>query len=218
MKQASTTVVKKKASTKPAAAKKVTVKKTVKKEVVDDNEPITDPKYYEDNLMMTIKQFTTYVGAITKDLEDTEIRIREELKKAKKDVPPAKWNNATFTINFISGLLFNMFKPQRLMKYFLVYLHPMKPWLVKRNEQFFLKADIFHGAPEKDVAFFKELWRDKTVMSQHEKDEIWNFWDILIEIIEDWKVVTKWEPSAEENLIMPDVDYAEAAAKAGIKD
>jgi hypothetical protein len=179
-----------------------------------EDDPET-PHGLEKILIKTIRQFATFVASITKDLEEKEEASRKELEQRGEPLPKAFWKDSTFKVEFTKGLILKTFKPSRLMKYYIVILFPMKKWIENRNEQFFLKAKIFPGAPEKDIAFFRALWSDD-ILSVTEKDTIWEYWDTQIEIVEDWEEKTGWVVNDKEGLNIPDIDYDKAAIEAGI--
>lgn len=196
----------------------------------EEDEPSVEPeegtpKFFERAMMKTIKEFCSFVGAITKDLEDNE---QEEIREARDrnedaedgngeyvEVPTPIWNDSTFKINLIKGLLSNMFKSDELIKYYIVYVLPMKPWLVARQEKFFLNNDhIYPNAPKEDIIFFKNLWAIDGTMTLQEKDTIWEFWDTLIEIAEDWQESTGWDPEKDSNFSYKKIDYKKAERNA----
>lgn len=173
----------------------------------------------ENAMITTICEFATFVSAITRDLEEKEEKKLARYKKAGKKPFRRLWEDSTFKIDFTKGLLLNLFEPERLTKYYIVMVLPMKPWLVGRKVNFFLKNDhIFPGAPTEDIQFFKDLWTEKEAMNDDEKNIIWEYFDTLIEIAEDWHELTGWEPSPEEDLIMPDIDYSKAERYANGED
>lgn len=211
-------------SKKPEAKKSAPVKKAAPEPVeyddsnsdVDD-EPMT-PTSLELALVQTINEFGTFVSSITKDLETREEKQIKTLEKKGMRVPARIWEDSTWKVSLVKKLLLNVFKGkyERLMKYYIVILLPMKKWISARNERFFLKAQIFPGAPEGDIKFFRDLWAIDGTMSQKEKDICWDFWDTQIEIVEDWLALTKWVLTAKEGLDIPNVDYEKAARDAAI--
>jgi hypothetical protein len=182
----------------------------------DDYEGENTPERAERALIKTIKRFATYVSSITADLEKTEAEEQAALRKKGKVVPKSIWADSTFKIDFTKGLLLKVFKPERLMKYYIVFLLPMRKWLEGRKEEFFLKAKVFPGAPEEDIKFFRNLWSIDGTLSREEKDTIWEYWDTQIEIVDDWQAMTGWVVNPDENLNIPDIDYDKAAQEAGI--
>lgn len=183
----------------------------------DNDEPETKESL-EAAMVQTIEEFSDFVSAITKDLEEQEGEYMDGLKAKNKPLPKPIWKDSTFKVNFTKGLLMTVFDPDRLVKYYVVLLLPMKPWISARKEQFFLKANIFPGAPEEDVQFFRDLWGIDGTMDDREKNTIWEYWDTLYGIAEDWKALTGWEPTPEDDLDIPDIDYKQAAREAGISD
>lgn len=179
---------------------------------------LSDPKYYEEGMIQTVKEFTKYVASITKDLETQEKEYLDELKAQKKPVPKSLWADSTFKINFVGEILLNLFKDRidRLMKYYVIFLIPLKPWIVGKEEKFFLKANIFPGAPEEDIKFFRNLWSIEGTMTTKEKDDIWEFLQTMLEITEDWQDLTKWVVNPKENLNIPNIDYAGEARRLGL--
>lgn len=174
------------------------------------------PRGLEKALIKTIKQFATFVSSITNDLEEQEQEELDRLASLGKPLPKAIWADSTFKIDFTKGLLMTVFKPERLMKYYIIFLLPMKKWLLKRNEEFFLKAQVFPGAPEEDIRFFRDLWAIDGTMTQDEKNTIWEFWDTQIEIVEDWQEMTQWVVNPDEDLNIPNIDYIQAAKEVGV--
>ena len=213
----------KKAEVKKGDSKKSAPVKKVEPEPVEydesnsegDEEPMTS-KSLELALVQTINEFGTFVSSITKDLETREEKHIKSLEKKGMRVPARIWEDSTWKVSLVQKLLLNFFKGQydRLMKYYIVILLPMKKWISARNERFFLKAQIFPGAPEGDIKFFRNLWAIDGTMSQDEKDICWDFWDTQIEIVEDWLALTKWVVSDKEGLNIPNVDYEKAARDA----
>lgn len=182
----------------------------------DDYDGENTPERAEKALIKTIKRFATYVSSITADLEEREADEQAALRKKGKTVPKSIWADSTFKIDFTKGLLLKVFKPDRLMKYYIVFLLPMRKWLEGRKEEFFLKAKVFPGAPEEDIKFFRNLWSIDGTLSREEKDTIWEYWDTQIEIVDDWQSMTGWVVNPDENLNIPDIDYDKAAREAGL--
>ena len=184
-----------------------------------DEEEVT-PAYLEQSLITTIKEFGTFVASITRDLEQQEMEEIEALKAKGKKTPKLRWADSTFKVELTQGLLLKFFetKADRLMKYYIVILLPMKKWITKRREKFFLKAQIFPGAPEEDIRFFRDLWGVEGAMTPKEKQTSWDYWDTQIEIVEDWHRLTGWKVDPKEKLNIPNVDYAKAARDAQISD
>lgn len=183
----------------------------------DDNDgPPTVPKL-ERALIRTIKQFATFVSSITADLEEKEKETAATLKRKGQLVPASIWEDSTFKIDFTKGLILKVFQPSRLMKYYIIYLLPMKRWITKRQEKFFLRAQVFPGAPEEDIKFFRNLWSIDGTLAQDEKDTIWEYWDTQIEIVEEWQAMTGWVINPNEKLNIPNIDYVKAAQEAGIE-
>jgi len=210
-------------------------KTKIKEEIREENEELEDeessepaegtPKYFEKAMISTIKEFCTYTASITKDLEDTEQREIEETQERNKDngldsddtdyeeIPDPIWTDSTLKINLIGGLLNTMFKPSKLLKYYIVYVLPMKPWLTTRDEKFFLDNDhIYPNAPKEDIVFFKNLWAVEGTMTPDEKNTIWEFWDTLIEIAEDWQSAIGWNPDEDSDFSYDKIDYTKGAA------
>ena len=174
-------------------------------------------KSLEKDMMATVSEFSIYVAAITKDLETKEKTAYDDAIARKKKPAKRIWEDSTFKIELTERLLFTLLSPSRLIKYYIVYIHPMKKWLQARQEKFFLKNDhIYPGAPEEDIVFFKNLWAIKGTMTDNEKGVIWQFWDTLIEITEDWQDLTGWLPTKEnikkDDLDVYDIDFKKAEA------
>ena len=163
-----------------------------------------------------IKKFSTYIGSITYDLEQKEIAHNKKRIKAGRNPKKLKWDGSTMKIDLVKSLMFEMFPIPRLLKYNVILLLPMKKWIDARHEDFFLKAQVFPGAPEEDIVFFRNLWAIEGTMTPNEKDVIWKYWDTQIGIVEDWQKETGWEVNDNEDLEIPDIDYEEEARKAGI--
>lgn len=174
------------------------------------------PESLERALKLTIAEFSDYVGAIVKDLEDKEQETIQKLVKRKKTPPTAIWQDASFKVDFTKGMLMKLFTDERRIKYYVVLLLPMKPWLKKRKEKFFTDVNLFPGAPEKDVQFFKNLWIIDGTLTPDEKNTIWEFWDTLTDIADDWQQLTGWKPRPEDKMQIPDVNYEKAAVEAGV--
>jgi len=177
----------------------------------------SSPATAEKALIKTIKRFATYVSSITADLEKTEQEEHARLRAKGQRVPKSIWADSTFKVDFTKGLLLKVFKPSRLMKYYIVFLLPMRKWLKARNENFFLKAKVFPGAPEEDIKFFRDLWSIDGTLSREEKDTIWDYWDLQIEIVDDWQQMTGWVVNPDEKLNIPNIDYEKAAREAGLE-
>jgi len=176
-----------------------------------DTDDLPTKEELETAYFTTIEEFSTYVASITKDLEETEIDTIKKAFENGDDFGERLWEDATFKINFTKKIIFGLFKPDRLIKYHIALLHPMKPWLDARDIDFFIKNDhIYPGAPEADIKFFKDLWRIDGTMTDDEKNTIWEFFDTLIEIAEDWQDVTGWVRTKEDDLDIPEVDYTKA--------
>lgn len=184
-----------------------------------------DPKKYEALLLENMSNFKIYIASIINDLEQKEIqentRVIEDGKKRKlKDseidsMLNNKWTGALSKINLFHTLLCSLLSTDRLVKYFIVVILPMKKWIVDRQVKFFLKAEIFPMVPEQHVSFFRNLWY-AGIMTDTEIDEVWQYWDNMIEIAEDWQAVTGWEYDPSEKMFVPNVDYEKAAKEAGI--
>jgi hypothetical protein len=183
----------------------------------DESGPDT-PHKLEKALKRTIQEMATYMASITADLEAREQDEHAKLREARKTVPAPLWADSTFKIDFTKGLLLQVFghRLDRLMKYYIIFLLPMKKWIKARKEIFFMRAQVFPGAPEEDIKFFRNLWSIQGTLSESEKNTIWEFWDIQIEIVEDWWALTQWEINYEEKLNIPNIDYERAARDAGI--
>jgi len=165
----------------------------------------------EDAMLQTIKEFSIYVRAITKDLEDNEKKEIEQAKKKGNSKIKPIWQDSTFKIDFISNLLMTLLSSERIIKYYITYVWPMKKHLKTRNTDFFIKNKrIYPGAPEEDVAFFKALWSVKGAMTEKEKATVWKFWDTLIEITEAWQDIVHWERSEADDLWITNIDYNKA--------
>lgn len=182
----------------------------------DESSAEVTPEFLQDGLRTTIIEFADYVRAITKDLEDGETEHIEAMAKKGKQVKNVLWRDATFKVDFFKGLLMNLFSSERLVKYYIVLLLPMKPWLKKRKEDFFIKAKLFPRASEDDTKFFRNLWSIEGTMTKEEKDIIWEYWDTLSEIADDWQELTGWTPQPEDKLEIPDINFKKAAEEAGV--
>lgn len=184
----------------------------------------------EQSLIQTIQEMAVYVGSITKDLEDKE---KEYLNSVDADIddaiengeepperPAAIWEDSTFKIDFVKKMLLTFFskKVGRLMKYYIIFLFPMKKWILKRKEVFFLKANIFPGAPNEYIQFFRNLWQIEGTMTDEERNTIWDFWDAQIDIVERWEKLTGWVINPNEKLNIPNFDYDKAIEEAGLDD
>lgn len=186
----------------------------------DQDDEVQTPKSLEAALVQTINEFGTFISSITKDLETREEKHIKQLEKKGMKIPVRLWEDSTWKVDLLKKLLLNVFKGryERLMKYYIVILLPMKRWITKRKDKFFLKAQVFPGAPEGDIKFFRDLWAIDGTMSQKEKDICWDFWDTQIEIVEDWQELTGWVVNPNEGLDIPNVDYEKAARDADISD
>jgi len=186
------------------------------------SEEYTDEPSKEDlekAMRQTIVEFSNFVAAITTDLEEQEKETIKLAKENKEKLPRVIWKDSTFKISFTKGLLMHLFKPERLMKYYVIMVLPMKPWLEQRNIDFFVKNEhIYPGAPQEDIQFFKDLWLEEGAMTDDEKNTCWEFFDTLIEIAEDWHDLTGWSPQPHEKLFIPSIDYSKADAYARGED
>tara|TARA_R110002072_G_scaffold45565_4_gene126771 strand:- start:71863 stop:72423 length:561 start_codon:yes stop_codon:yes gene_type:complete len=169
----------------------------------------------EQAFITTIGEFSVYVGSITADLETKETERNKARLKAGRN-PRNRWNGSTLKVDVVSELVFTLFTPSRLLMYNVVILFPMKKWIDARNELFFLKAQVFPGAPEEDIKFFRDLWSVKDAMVDTEKNIIWGYWDTLNGIAEDWQALTGWVAKPEDKLDIPEIDYEEEAKRIGI--
>lgn len=167
-------------------------------------------------LQDTVTKCAKYVASITNALEQQEIKHNEKRAKAGRKPHKLKWSGSTFKVNIVSGFIFTLFSVEKVMKYNVLLFLPMKKWIVARNEDFFLKAQVYPGAEDEDIQFFRNLWKVEGVMTPTEKDTIWKFWDTQIGIVEDWLELTGWVPTEEEGLKIPKIDYEEEARKAGV--
>jgi len=185
-----------------------------------EEDAVVTPQYLEQSMIRTIKEFGTFVASITRDLEAQEREYVDELKEKGQKVPKLVWADSTFKVDFTQSILLKFFesRPDRLMKYYIVILLPMKKWITKRQEKFFLRAQIFPGAPEEDIKFFRDLWGIEGAMTTAEKNTSWDYWDTQIEIVEDWLALTNWQYDPAEKLNIPNVDYKKAAQDAEISD
>lgn len=165
----------------------------------------------EEAYFQTISEFSDFVAAITTDLEKAEMGKIEKARVNGEDYGIKLWEDSTFKVTFTKKLIFMLFKPERLIKYHLCLLHPLKPWLEARDVNFFLKNEhIYPGAPEEDIKFFKDLWQVEGTMTKKEKDTIWTYFDTLIEIAEDWQKATGWVRGDNDDLDVPEIDYNKA--------
>src|SRR3990172_2970527 len=120
--------------------------------------------------------------------DSEENSSKEEAKKKGNNKIKPIWRDSTFKIDFITGLLRTLLTAERLIKYYIIYIWPMKKYLKARQEKFFLKnKHIYPGADEEDISFFKALWSVKGAVTEKEKNTIWDYWDTLIDITEDWQ-------------------------------
>lgn len=178
---------------------------------------VEEEKYLFNCLKSTVTKCATYVASITQSLEKYEKEKNEKRIKHGRNPQPLKWEGSTFKVNIISGFIFTLFSVEKVMKYNVLLFLPLKKWIKARNEDFFLEANIYPGAEEKDIVFFRNLWKVKGVLEEKEKETIWKFWDTQLEIVEDWLALTNWKPSEKDNLVLPNIDYDEEARKAGIE-
>lgn len=181
----------------------------------DPNAPVTK-EWLEKALITRVKEFAKLIRSITLDLEEQETEYFKELESKGETLPESLWAGSSFKIDLTKGLLLNMFKPERLMKYYWVYLVSMKKFVDKRKEKFFMEAKIFPGAKEEYIVFFKNLWAIDGTMTDVEKAKCWEFLDTFIAIVEDWQELTGWLPTPEDKLMMPEVDFDEAANEIGL--
>lgn len=172
-------------------------------------------KELEEALVDTVTRCAVFVSTITKSLEDQEIAQNKKRVKAGRNPRPLKWAGSTAKVDIISGLIFKLFSIERVMKYNVILFLPLKPWVTARNETFFLKGNIYPGADEEDIVFFRNLWKIPNAMTKAEKDTIWKFWDTQIGIVEDWLEATGWVVNDKERLVIPDIDYVEEAKRVG---
>ena len=141
----------------------------------------------EEDFMKTIQEFCVFMKSIFDDLEKNNKVEKGSYGK----------------ICLIEGLLLNSFTKARLIEHYINYVLPTKPLLKKRNTSFFLKNNnIYPNATEQDINFFKSLWTKK-LLSKKEDGIIWDYFDSLIEIAEDWKEETGYvrEKIYDENIL-----------------
>jgi len=164
-------------------------------------------KEIERAMVQTIKEMSNYISAITSDLEEKE----EERLEIKPDLEII-WKGSTFKVEFIEKCALNLLSTEKLIKYYITVVWPMKKWILGKNEKFFIKGRkfLFPGVKADDINFFINLWKVQGVLTKDEKETIWNFWKNLIDITEDWKDHTQWEPSEKDNLKDLGIDYREA--------
>lgn len=158
----------------------------------------------EEAMVNTIKEMSTYISAITADLENKE-QEKIERKKSTKKI----WEGSTFKIEFIENCALNLLSTEKLIKYYIVTIWPMKKWILKKKERFFIKGKdyLFPGVKNEDINFFINLWKIEGVLEDEEKEKIWSFWETLIEITEDWKDHTGWEPTEDDKLKDLGINY-----------
>lgn len=151
-----------------------------------------DPEFLERELMKNITNSCVYVMSITASLEETA---------------PKDWNGSTGKIKLVKGLLSTLFTPQELMKYYIVYVFPLRRQLKKRDERFFLENNhIYPKASEEDIKFFKDLWRVEGAVTSKEKKTMWKYFDAMLDICHDWQKTTAWfPPDHPEDPLMKDM-------------
>lgn len=175
-----------------------------------------EENYILNALKDTVTKCAKYVASITQELEKFEKENNEKRIKYGRNPHPLKWEGSTFKVNLVSGFIFTLFSVERVMKYNVVLFLPMKKWIVNRNEDFFLKANVYPGAEEKDIVFFRNLWKVNGALRPEEKKTIWKFWDTQLEIVEDWLELTGWKPGPDDDLAIPNIDYEEEAKRVGV--
>lgn len=176
-----------------------------------------EEKYLFECLEKTITKCSTYIASITKELEEKEKRHNEKRIKAGRNPHKSKWQGTTARINLIGGFIFTLFSVEKVMKYNVTLFLPLKKFIQARNEDFFLKADIYPGVTPDEIHFFTNIWTVPGALEEKEKETIWRFWDNQIAIVEDWLELTKWKPSEEDELMNWGIDYEAEAKKVGIK-
>jgi hypothetical protein len=168
-------------------------------------------KEIEDAMVNSIKEMATYIASITADLEDKEEKAANKASRNGKAFK-RQWADSTFKIELVEKCVLNFLSAERLIKYYITYVWPMKTWILKRNEKFFIKGRkfLFPGAKPEDVTFFVNLWQIDGVLDADEKNTIWDFWKNLIDITEDWKEHTGWELTEKDDLKFLQINYKEA--------
>lgn len=130
---------------------------------MEDSEPTID------DFISTIKEFCDFVIPITKDLES-----KKKLK-----------SGTTSTMMVVKVALLTAFKPETLVLHYKNKVLVHKKQIEERNEKFFLENnDLYPGAEKEDINIFKDLWTGNDMMTKNEKETTWEFFDVLVEIVE----------------------------------
>lgn len=150
--------------------------------------------YYEAQFNNTLRESCQFVSAITRDLEESD---------------PTKWGGSSIKIELIEGLFDKLFTADELIKYYIVYVFPHRKWLRKRKDQFFLEnTHIYPGATEEDIKFFIDMWKTKGIMKADEKNTMWEFFDAMIDICEQWKKLNKYNPLTDKHMLKEMPEYS----------
>lgn len=80
--------------------------------------------------------------------------------------------------------------PRMIVENFIIYVYPYKDYIMKKNEEFFLKENnsIDNEFTQNDISLtkvinFKKLW---LITSNDNKDAIWKYFQVLIILAERW--------------------------------
>ena len=123
-----------------------------------------------EDFLQTIREFCDMIIPIVNDLES-----KNRLKKG-----------TTATMKLIKESLFAVFTPEQLLEHYKTKILVHKEAINSKNEKFFLENnDIYPGAEAKDINLFKTLWTGKNMMTETEKESTWEYFQVLIEIVED---------------------------------
>lgn len=75
-----------------------------------------------------------------------------------------------------------------IMKHAIDFILPWKKKIKARNDNFFIEnRKIFAGIPEDRIDYFSSLWTREDKITQDDKDAIWEYFDTIIDLIEQYR-------------------------------
>ncbi len=86
-------------------------------------------------------------------------------------------------------LYFGNVDPELLMKGFIMWVHPWKDYIERRDEKYFEENEHIFGplAPDK-VQHFKEKMKDGT-FNEEDKEIIWEYFQVFISLVEQYNKI-----------------------------
>ncbi len=148
-----------------------------------DIDDLNTPKDIIDAFGITVTEFAEEVYVIISDIESKGQKL---VNDGIKDTTKA---------GIIKNFLVVIYTPTELIKHYANHVVPYKHEIDNRDEIFFLEHDqLYPGAPENYKMMFKELWKSKHGLTEKEKPGMWEYFDVLVELAEKWKIMTNYIP------------------------